>query len=282
MATVRDDDVELWYDVQGSNGPTLVLTGGFGLLDDQFHRVRPYLTDHFRVIDWHYRGSGNSTRDCAVGFDRWVDDLDLVLTAVGVDEDAPAVLWGTSTGSPITLAYAARHPGWVRAVAVHPFLSGAGGRRVMDGFRVVGEAFGYEALALLTAWIGCAGEAAMTPAMLELARFEATAFERKIDLARLGEILDVLIAADVTEAVATLAERELPMLVLIGRSGRMGVDTKGAARAVERFREVAPAADLAVIEAGGGTYCMIEQPEASARVLIDWVATLPVPPDAAT
>lgn len=113
----------------------------------------------------------------------------------------------------------------------------------MDGFRVVGESFGYEALALLIAWIGCAGEAAMTPAMLELARFEAIAFERRIDLVRLGEILDELITADVTEAVATLDERELPMLVLIGRSGRMGVDTKGAARAVESPRTCSPGGD---------------------------------------
>jgi pimeloyl-ACP methyl ester carboxylesterase len=274
-ATARDGDIELWYEVQGSNGLPLVLTGGFGLLDEQFHAVRPYLLEHFQVIDWHYRGSGNSTRDCSIGFDRWVEDLEVVLASIGVGEASPAaLLWGTSTGSPITLAYAARYPERVQGVAVHPFLAGAAGRRVMDGFRAVGEGFGYEALALLTAWIGCAGEVAMEPGMLELARFEAAVFRRKIDLSRLGEILDELVAVDVTDAVSTLADREMPMLVLIGQSGRMGIDTKGAARAVEQFQALVPAAELSVIPAGGGTYCMIEQPEKSARALIDWVDRL--------
>jgi pimeloyl-ACP methyl ester carboxylesterase len=274
MPTVTDGPVELWFEASGE-GPPLVLTGGFGLLEEQFHAVRPHLVDRFRVIDWNYRGSGRSTRDCEIGFDRWVEDLDLVMDAAQVDTNE-AILWGTSTGSPIALAYASRHPERVRAIAVHPFVDARGGRRVFEGFRAVGESFGYEALALLTAWIGCSGEAAMETDMLELALFEAAAFERMISLDRLGEILGVLGEVDLGDELAAWTRLEVPTLVLIGETGRMGIETKGTRKATDAFRELVPHAELATVPAGGGTYCMIEQPTATANALTSWINALPV------
>lgn len=272
MTVVRDGSTEIWFETAGE-GPPLVLSGGFGLLEEQFHAVRPHLVDRFQVIDWNYRGSGRSTRDCEIGFDRWVEDLHLVLDAAEVG-DNEAILWGTSTGSPLTLAYAARHPERVRALVVHPFVDGRGGRRVFDGFQAVGENLGYEALALLTAWIGCAGEAAMRPEMLELAQFEAAAFERMISLDRLGEILEILGEVDLGEELAAWASRKVPTLVLIGETGRMGIETRGTRRATDSFCDLVPHSELATIPAGGGTYCMIEQPEACADALTSWVSTL--------
>ncbi|MDH4144162.1 MAG: alpha/beta hydrolase [Acidimicrobiia bacterium] len=270
MPTTRDGDVELWYDTSGDGPATLVLTGGFGLLDAQFAEIRPLLVERYRVLDWHYRGSGRSTRDVPLGFDRWVDDLELVLDAAGVGP-GEAVLWGTSTGSPLTIAHAARYPERVAGIAVHPFVDGRGAGRVFEGFRVVGESFGHEALALLTAWIGCAGSAAMTPEMLRLAAFEAEAFARVFEPKRLGELLAVLADVDVTSELAALASRELPVLLLIGDSGRMGLETSGTRRAVERVRDLVPAAELAVVADAGGTYCMIERPRAALDALLPWL-----------
>jgi hypothetical protein len=46
MATATSGRVELWYDIQGEGEP-LVLTGGFGILHEQFHLVTPILAKHF-------------------------------------------------------------------------------------------------------------------------------------------------------------------------------------------------------------------------------------------
>ena len=61
MPTVSDRGVELWYQESGSGRP-LVVSGGFGLLHNQFDFIRDELASHFRVIDWNYRGAGQSDR----------------------------------------------------------------------------------------------------------------------------------------------------------------------------------------------------------------------------
>jgi len=61
MPTVSDGSVDLWYEIRG-RGPVVVLTGGFGLLHDQFHAVVDALAETHTVVNWHYRGSGRSTR----------------------------------------------------------------------------------------------------------------------------------------------------------------------------------------------------------------------------
>ena len=61
MATVEHDGTKLWYDINGK-GQALVLTGGFGLLHNQWDFVRSMLAEKFQVVDWNYRGAGQSDR----------------------------------------------------------------------------------------------------------------------------------------------------------------------------------------------------------------------------
>jgi pimeloyl-ACP methyl ester carboxylesterase len=142
--------------VTGSGQP-LVLTGGFGLLHNQWDLVRELLTARYQVIDWNYRGAGRSDRAWPGGRfsqDTWVDDLEIVLNELNIDS---AVLWGTSTGSPLSIRYTAKYPHRVRALVTYSmFKADAGFRNAFEGFRLIGETFGYDALACLTSWIGCA------------------------------------------------------------------------------------------------------------------------------
>jgi pimeloyl-ACP methyl ester carboxylesterase len=272
MATVVDGPIELWYEVRGEGVP-LVLTGGFGLLDDQFHAVVDDLARRYTVVNWHYRGSGRSTRtgpDDTWSLDRWADDLELVLAEVGITD---AVLWGTSTGSPISARYAGRHPERVRALVMHPFIrSTGGGRRVFDGFVTIAESFGYEALALFSAWIGCAGEHDLQPEMLELARFEAGSFRRNFALDELRAILAALDGIDVSDDLRRIS---VPVLALLGASGRMGAEQGGTARSIEELRSLVSHAEVAIVPGGGGTYCMIEQPQATVAALDAFIDRLP-------
>ncbi len=69
------------------------------------------LNQRFRLVRYDQRGNGLSDwtlADCSL--ERFVDDLEAVVEAVGLDRFA---LYGTSQGAPIAIAYSVRHPGRV-------------------------------------------------------------------------------------------------------------------------------------------------------------------------
>lgn len=66
------------------------------------------LSAHHRVIRYDERGNGMSQRDVpVVSFDTWVEDLETVVDAAGLDRFP---LLGISRGGPIAIAYAVKHP----------------------------------------------------------------------------------------------------------------------------------------------------------------------------
>ena len=72
------------------------------------HWVR-FLGDHFRCIRYDERGCGMSERDVpAVGLPEWLDDLERVVDAAGLDR--PFALLGISQGAATSILYAIRHP----------------------------------------------------------------------------------------------------------------------------------------------------------------------------
>jgi pimeloyl-ACP methyl ester carboxylesterase len=274
MPTLDDNGTQLWYQVTGpADAPAIVLSGGFGLLDNQWDFVRPLLARELRVIDWNYRGAGKSDRAWPGGAytqDTWVDDLEKVLAHLDVRD---VVLWGTSTGSPITVRYAARHPARVRAVITYPmFKADPGFRSAFDGFTKIGETFGYEALAALTSWIGVARENLFTAKWGELAQWEAETFRKNFSIESLGATMAIVAGNDFS---SDLGKIRVPTLVLMGDSGNLGYEAPGNRALAEEFLRRVPHATLARIPRGGGTYCMIEEPEATAKSVLEFVRGLP-------
>ena len=271
MPFIEDDGVKLWYEVTGSGQP-IVLSGGFGLLHNQFDYVREMLAQEFQVIDWNYRGAGKSDRAWPGGVynqDTWVNDLERVLAALDVGD---AVLWGTSTGSLTTVRYTARFPARVKAMITFPmFKADAGLRRAFDGFAAIGETFGYEALAALTSWIGCSDENLFEPEHGRLARWEAECFRANFSIETLGQTMAIVAANDFT---SELAKIRVPTLLLVGDSGQLGASSPGTRALIEQFMSHVPHATLTTIPQGGGTYCMVERPDETAAAVIDYVKSL--------
>lgn len=271
MPHAEDRGVKLWYEVTGEGQP-VVLSGGFGLLNNQWDNVRPLLAEHCQVIDWNYRGAGQSDRAWPGGLftqETWVDDLEIVLAHLGLDD---VVLWGTSTGSPISTRYAAKYPGRVKALITYPmFKADAGFRAAFDAFTQVGEMFGYDALACLTSWIGCAQENVFTARQSEMAEWESQCFQRNFSMSTLGETMRICSTNDFT---SDLEKIKAPTMVLIGESGQLGYEADGNRALTDEFLSLVPQARLTVIPKGGGTYCMIEEPEATAEAVLEFVRTL--------
>lgn len=272
MPYVDDRGVKLWYRVTGEGQP-IVLSGGFGLLDNQWDAVRPLLAKKYQVIDWNYRGAGKSDRAWPGGVytqDTWVDDLEAVLDHLGLKD---VVLWGTSTGSPITVRYAARYPGRVKAMITYPmFKADAGFRAAFDGFTKIGEMFGYEALAALTSWIGVSSENLFKAEWGKLAKWEAAKFRANFSMESLGATMAIVAGNDFT---SELAKIKVPTLLLMGESGNLGYQAPGNRALADEFLRHVPQAKLAVVPRGGGTYCMIERPRQTAEAVMRFVDALP-------
>ena len=271
MPQLETPETSLWYEVSG-DGPPLVLSGGFGLLHNQWDFVREYLTPHFTVIDWNYRGAGKSDRAWPGGrynLDTWVDDLEIILAHLNISD---AVFWGTSTGSPISIRYAARYPQRVRALITYPmFKADAGFRAAFDGFRAIGETFGYDALACLTSWIGCAEHNVFAPKQGEMARWETECFANNFSLETLGETMRIVATNDLTSDLGKLT---MPVCVLMGESGHLGHSAPGNRALADEFCAAVPHAQLSVVPEGGGTYCMIEVPAPTAAAVKAFVDSL--------
>lgn len=88
----------LHYEISGrADGPTVVLTHGWGLDSTIWADVKTKLEASYRVIAWDLAGLGRSTRspDRETSLDAFADDLSIVTTLAGED---PVILVGHSIG----------------------------------------------------------------------------------------------------------------------------------------------------------------------------------------
>ncbi|MGE0823392.1 MAG: alpha/beta fold hydrolase [Candidatus Binatia bacterium] len=270
MPHVDDNGVRLWYRVKGTGDP-LVLSGGFGLLHNQFDYVVDMLAQEFQVIDWHYRGVGESDRAWVSHYslDRWVNDLEVILSHLNITD---AHLWGTSTGAPLSIRYAARYPQRVKSLIVYPsFKAGVATRKMFQVFLDITETFGYEALARFTAWIGCADQNVFSQVGNELALFEAAAFRRNFSIESLAKTLEVFSHIDLTSDVEKIT---VPTLLLLGDSGKLGGKVDSVSESVRLFRMHCPQTQVVQIQDGGGTYCMLEKPQETAQEVSRFIRQL--------
>ena len=137
MPTIQVNDVELYYEVQGS-GPPLVLVHGSWDNAAVWQHMPERFADRFRVISYDRRSHSRSERPSGPRTRRQDEgDLaDLISTLAG----EPAYVVANSFGGLITLGLATRRPELVRAVAVHepPALSVVSGGELEQ---LAGEAF---------------------------------------------------------------------------------------------------------------------------------------------
>jgi class 3 adenylate cyclase/pimeloyl-ACP methyl ester carboxylesterase len=107
------DGVQLAYSRMGQ-GPPIVKTGNwmthleFDFESPIWRHLYPELSRDHTLFRYDARGNGLSDREIPdVSFENFVDDLETVVDAAGIDRFA---LLGISQGCPVSVAYAARHP----------------------------------------------------------------------------------------------------------------------------------------------------------------------------
>ena len=273
MSETSCDGYTLWYETLG-DGPPVVLTGGFGLVHDQFEQVTPLLGEEYQVINWDWRGAGRSDRalGAAPSIDAWTRDLEAVLDAAGIER---ATLWGTSTGALVSLHFAARHPDRVHALVTYPsFKTDVAMRRAYMLFAEVVEVFGYDAVTRLVSWVGLPGEKLETDEGIAFARWEREALERNLAVEAWSPVCRAIAETDLSADLGRIAEADLPVLLLGGDAGPVGLDAAPIRAQLEKMLTRVPGARAHTVRGTGGTYCVLEEPAACVRAVREFLAEL--------
>ncbi|MBL3538269.1 alpha/beta fold hydrolase [Aminivibrio sp.] len=110
------NDVELYYEVHGVDGPPLLLVAGPASDVSSRQTVLPGLSEHFRVIVVDNRGIGRSLpADAPVTVDLMADDCAALIDHLGF---GPVHVLGHSMGGFTALSLAARYPEKVRKLVI--------------------------------------------------------------------------------------------------------------------------------------------------------------------
>jgi pimeloyl-ACP methyl ester carboxylesterase len=108
----RPDGTQIHFEVQGDDGPTVVLASYWSWSPGVFEELLTDLAADHRVVTYHLRGTGQSSRNGPYDMETDAGDLEAVAEAAG----GPIVLAATQDSANRSAKLAARRPELVRIV----------------------------------------------------------------------------------------------------------------------------------------------------------------------
>ncbi|HEY8640799.1 MAG TPA: alpha/beta hydrolase [Solirubrobacterales bacterium] len=108
----RPDGAQIHFEVTGDDGPAVVLASYWSWKPDVYKELLSDLASDHRVLTYHLRGSGDSSRNGPYEMEADVGDLEAVVEAAG----GPVVMIATADSSNRSVKLAARRPELVTAV----------------------------------------------------------------------------------------------------------------------------------------------------------------------
>jgi pimeloyl-ACP methyl ester carboxylesterase len=138
VPSVRVDDIEVYYEING-DGPPLVFVGGLGVDLTVFAPFTEQLAHSFRVITFDNRGAGRTDKpDVPYSIQMMAEDTVGLMDALEIPR---AHLVGVSMGGRIAMELAAHHPSRVdRLVLISTAATGTGRLRRSIPARILGLA----------------------------------------------------------------------------------------------------------------------------------------------
>lgn len=107
MPKIKVNEIEIYYEMQGSGAP-LILISGLGYSSWQWHKMVPFLAEHFQVITFDNRGVGQSDKPAGPYTAQMLAaDTAGLLDSLGIEK---AIIAGHSMGGFIAQAMALDFP----------------------------------------------------------------------------------------------------------------------------------------------------------------------------
>ncbi|MBT4740070.1 MAG: alpha/beta hydrolase [Rhodospirillaceae bacterium] len=272
MAETIRNGVRLWYDVQGSGEP-LLLIGGFALLHNQFEFCDPILHEAgIQTIHWNYRGSGKSDWTMTEPFtlEGWVEDLKAVLDAAGIEKTN---IWCTSTSTPIGMRFAAKYPERVKSLITYPYYKVDDyWRDVFHAAYWVAHVFGITQLSRVFAGVVLTAKTLYSPDHFKYEKWAAPHYETNVNMTTMKELMETLSSTDLTGDIPRI---QCPVMLLMGNESALNdeesMESASFDRLIGDFLALKPDAKVQAVKGAGSTYCMITNPEETCALVIDYL-----------
>ena len=124
MSKLRVNDLTIYYEINGTGVPLVLLPGLLGTIESNWRRFIPALAKHYRTIAVDLRGHGRTDNPDPSGkagtgklyIDQMVDDLFGLLDELEFEQ---ASVLGYSLGGCIGLAAGLKRPGRIKALVMH-------------------------------------------------------------------------------------------------------------------------------------------------------------------
>lgn len=274
----RPDGAEIHVEIEGKGRSTLVLCDGLACDGFAWKYLLPALTEHHRVVHWHYRGHGRSPLPppgVAPSIPQFAEDLAAVLEAARVRS---AVVAGHSMGVQLALEFHRLHPGRTRALVL---ISGSPGhpldtfhdttllRRALPSLRKGAERFPRVAAALTRVGVrsGLAMEVAMSTEVNAslLRRADLQPYFEHVERMDPRYFLRSMQAAAEHGAEDHLSAVDVPTLIVAGDRDRFTPTWLSRRMALE-----IPSAELFLVRGGSHT-ALLERPEEVNRAVLDFL-----------
>jgi 3-oxoadipate enol-lactonase len=249
---------------QEGQGPTVVLSHALALDRHMWDELTTLLAPRYRVVRYDHRGHGQGPNpDTPYTIDDLADDAAAVIRSVS---SAPVVFAGLSLGGMVGQALAARHPSLLRGLAVINSAPHYADRTLWDTRIQAVRTTGMPAVAdaSIDRWL--------TPAFRDTALGQSVAERLRqtlLDTDSLGYVraCEAIAAMDLRPGNRRITT---PTLIVAGRHD--------LATPLAQSRAIA--GDIAgsrVVEVESAHISAAECPEELARMLDDWMRTLPTP-----
>lgn len=116
MGIASVNGLEMYYDIEGSGPPLLLLHGGLTTIEYSFAKMRPALNERWTTIAVEQQAHGRTADiDREITYEQMADDTAAVLRHLNIQN---ADVFGWSDGGNTGLQLAMRHPELVRKLAV--------------------------------------------------------------------------------------------------------------------------------------------------------------------
>ena len=269
MADVNIDGCRIWYDIKGE-GEYLLQIGGAGFAHENFGFVTETMAKHFAVIEFDLRGYGLSERpEQEYSMELWADDIVGMFDQIGVKS---AHVHGTSMGGNVAIALASRYPEKVDKLILD--CASAKGdatlRAHMDVWIGLAKAYGMggDPLAKLIATQCLSRNFLDSPAGPETMKTIAGVLERNCSVPVFAGACEAIQRMDLRDMLDKITAETL---VMVGDQDILTPLDQGPDGAGSRYlAEHIANAELFIIEGSGHTNLM-EEPELSAQVVIDFL-----------
>ncbi len=266
MPVIAANGANLWYEVTGE-GEAIVCIGGMALVSNQFDFVTPHLARGAQVVNLDLRGVGKSRPIPKLNYRDYAeqaDDILAVMDAAGIER---AHIWAAAC-SHIAVRFAAVYPERTASLIFFPWYSPK--RSINHVFDAGVElSFAFDSM---EQWAKIIATSFTSPQYQELLLdWEVPKIIENLDpeMFRIhwGSMKNSNRRAD-------LPNIQAPTLLLMGDAGVAGNEANQ--RELSLVEEQIPGVvETRFIPGCGGTYYMIEQPEETARVLVEWVGKYP-------